>query len=69
MKHGFNEVIQECQETTNVITNTLTNDIQDRLKEVEDALATVTQRLKDQDDTITLLKRALDNGQSSVSCQ
>jgi hypothetical protein len=29
-KHGFNEVIRECQETTNV---------HDRFKEVEDALA------------------------------
>jgi predicted nuclease with TOPRIM domain len=65
MKHGFNEVIQECQELHNVMTDTLTNDIQDRLKAVEDALASVTQKLKDQDDTITLLKQALANGQSS----
>jgi hypothetical protein len=32
MKHGFNEVIQECQSTADVMTDTLTNDIQDRLK-------------------------------------
>jgi archaellum component FlaC len=56
MKHGFNEVHQECQETTNLITDTLTDDIQDRLKEAEDALSSVTQKLKDQDDTIILLK-------------
>jgi hypothetical protein len=36
--------------------NTLTDDVQDRLKAAEDALASVTQKLKDQDDTITLLK-------------
>jgi hypothetical protein len=66
MKHGFNEVIRECQETANVITDTLTNDIQDRLKAAEDALASVTQKLKDQDDTITLLKQALANRQSSI---
>jgi hypothetical protein len=50
----------------NLITDTLTDDIQDRLKAAEDALASVTQKLKDQDDTITLLKQALANGQSSV---
>jgi hypothetical protein len=48
MKHGFNEVIQEFHTTTDVMTDTLTNNIQDRLKAMEDALAIVTQRLKDQ---------------------
>jgi hypothetical protein len=38
MKHGFNEVISGVLETTNVIMDTLTNDVQDRLKAAEDAL-------------------------------
>jgi hypothetical protein len=42
MKHGFNEVVWECQTNTDVMTDTLTNNIQDRLKAVEDALTTVT---------------------------
>jgi hypothetical protein len=49
-----------------VIINTLTDNVRDRLKAVEDALPGVTQRLKDQYDTITLLKRALANRKSSV---
>jgi len=66
MKHGFNEVVWECQTTAYVIIDTLTNDIHDRLKAAKDTLIVVTQRLKDQYDTITLLKRALDNRHSSV---
>jgi hypothetical protein len=44
-----------------MMTDTLTNDIQGRLEATEDTLAEVTQKLRDQDDTITLLKRALVN--------
>jgi hypothetical protein len=47
MKRGFNEVIRECHTTTNVMINTLTNDIQYRLKAIEDALAIVTYRFKE----------------------
>jgi hypothetical protein len=56
MKHGFNKVVCDFQETTNLITGIFTDNIQDRLKETKNALASITQKLKDQDDTITLLK-------------
>jgi hypothetical protein len=56
MRHGFNEVVRECQVTMNMITDTLTDNVKDRLTEVEDALASVTLKLKYQDDIITLLK-------------
>jgi len=55
-KCGFNESIREFQETTNVMIDTLNNEIHDRLKEAKDTLSPVTQRLKDQDDTIAMLK-------------
>jgi hypothetical protein len=66
MKHRFNEVIWECQITTYVMIDTLTNDIQDRLKAVEDTLVIVTQRLNDQDDIITLLKHILANKKRTI---
>ena len=46
MKHGFNDVVQECQEIANMIIDTLIDDVQDRLKATKDALALVTQKLK-----------------------
>jgi len=33
MKHGFNQAIQECQSTLDLMTDTLTSDIHNRLKE------------------------------------
>lgn len=62
MKNGFNKIVRECQATAYVMTGTLNNDIHDRFKAATDTLVAVTQRLKDQDDTITLLKRALAKG-------
>jgi hypothetical protein len=56
MVHGFNEAVWECQLTANAITGTLTDDVHDKIKAAKDALASVTQKLKDQEDTITLLK-------------
>jgi len=66
MKCGLSKSIRECQENAYVMTSTLPNDIQDRLKETKDTLVTITQKLKDQDNTITLLKQALANGRSFV---
>jgi hypothetical protein len=56
MKHGFNQAIQECQSTADLMTDTLTMTFKIDSRKMEDALAIVTQKLKDQDDTITLLK-------------
>jgi hypothetical protein len=42
MKHGFNDVVQECQEIANMIIDTLIDNVQDRLKATKDALALVT---------------------------
>ena len=66
MKHGFNRVILEFQAISKVIIDTLTDKIHDRLKETQDTLVEITYKLKDQDATITLLKRALANGQKSI---
>jgi len=66
MKHGFNKVIQEFQSTADVKNDKLNNDIEDKLKEIEDALVVVTQSLKDKHDTITLLKQDFSNRQRSV---
>jgi len=48
MVHGFNEATWECQMTVNVIMGTLIDDVQNRLKSVEDMLVSVTKKLKDQ---------------------
>jgi hypothetical protein len=48
------------------MSGTLNNDIHDTLKVVENTLITVAQRLKDQDETITLLKQSLDNEKVSI---
>jgi hypothetical protein len=56
MKRGFNKVVQEFQETVDAMIDTSNNEIQDRIKTMENAIATATQRLKDQEDTNTFLK-------------
>jgi hypothetical protein len=53
MKCGFNQSVQECHSTVDLMTNTLTNDIRDKFKATEDLLSKITQKLKDQDNTIT----------------
>jgi len=47
IKHGFNEFVQECHATASMSIDTLSDEIRDILKETEDALVSVAQKLKD----------------------
>jgi hypothetical protein len=49
-------VVDECQKTTNMMTATLSTMLMEWLKVVEDLLKSIVTQVKDQEDTINLLK-------------
>jgi hypothetical protein len=52
----FNTTVCECQQTTDVITMFMFDDLRDRLKVAEEVLSSIVHQVKDREDTITILK-------------
>jgi len=61
MRKAFNEAVEECKEATDVLHAAVQQDTVDRVKKLEEVVEQLQLRIKDQDDTIAVLKRALAN--------
>ena len=67
MQKDFNEVMNKCKGTTDMLQAVIQKDIEGRVMNLEALIEQLLLHKKDQDDTIALLKRALASGPSTTS--